>query len=198
MNFQILPQEVLMSEPGELTELGRSYVPPQVLLDSLCVVCSSASQWGDPAEAENLAMEILIVTHHPSIGMRGNFSSAFIRDSIEMLNLYLTSCPLLFFFFSSRSSPWPLACSASLHEHKSWRIYRKESRIYSATSARGQRRQPGLKTTHLYVPHLHFCCFGLFPWFVKWITILWPQNLKKKWIAESLKASCGLVPVDIL
>ena len=68
-----------MSEPGELTELGRSYVPPQVLLDSLCVVCSSASQWGDPAEAENLAMEILIVTHHPSIGMRGNFSSALLN-----------------------------------------------------------------------------------------------------------------------
>uniref|UniRef100_A0A3Q3WWH8 TOG domain-containing protein n=1 Tax=Mola mola TaxID=94237 RepID=A0A3Q3WWH8_MOLML len=64
---KILPQEVLMSEPGELTELGRSYVPPQVLLDTLCVVCSSASQWGDPTEAENLAMEILIVTHHPSI-----------------------------------------------------------------------------------------------------------------------------------
>uniref|UniRef100_UPI0037E8FE79 stalled ribosome sensor GCN1 n=1 Tax=Semicossyphus pulcher TaxID=241346 RepID=UPI0037E8FE79 len=63
----ILPQDLLVSESGELTELGRSYVPPRVLLDALCVVCSSASQWGDPAEAENLAMETLIVTHHPSI-----------------------------------------------------------------------------------------------------------------------------------
>ncbi|XP_040898957.1 eIF-2-alpha kinase activator GCN1 [Toxotes jaculatrix] len=64
---KVLPQDVLVSESGELTELGRSYVPPRVLLDALCVVCSSASQWGDPAEAESLAMEILIVTHHPSI-----------------------------------------------------------------------------------------------------------------------------------
>uniref|UniRef100_A0A7N6ASL0 TOG domain-containing protein n=1 Tax=Anabas testudineus TaxID=64144 RepID=A0A7N6ASL0_ANATE len=64
---KVLPQEVLVLESGELTELGRSYVAPRVLLDALSVVCSSASQWGDPAEAENLAMEILIVSHHPSI-----------------------------------------------------------------------------------------------------------------------------------
>uniref|UniRef100_A0A8C2WX06 GCN1 activator of EIF2AK4 n=1 Tax=Cyclopterus lumpus TaxID=8103 RepID=A0A8C2WX06_CYCLU len=56
-----------MGNSGELTELGRSYFPPRVLLDALCVICSSASQWGDPAEAEKLAMEILIVTHHPSL-----------------------------------------------------------------------------------------------------------------------------------
>ncbi|XP_012704734.2 eIF-2-alpha kinase activator GCN1 isoform X1 [Fundulus heteroclitus] len=64
---KVLPQDVLVSESGELTELGRSYVPPRVLLDALCVVCSAASQWGDPAEAENVAMETLIVAHHPSI-----------------------------------------------------------------------------------------------------------------------------------
>ncbi|XP_071778358.1 stalled ribosome sensor GCN1 [Centroberyx gerrardi] len=64
---KVLPQDVLVSESGELTELGRSYSPPRVLLEALCVVCSAASQWGDPPEAENLAMEILIVTHHPSI-----------------------------------------------------------------------------------------------------------------------------------
>lgn len=74
VNFQVLPQDVLVSESGELTELGRSYIPPRVLLDALCVICSSASQWGDPAEAENLAMEILVVTHHPSIGMRMSYS----------------------------------------------------------------------------------------------------------------------------
>uniref|UniRef100_A0A3Q3F6D5 GCN1 activator of EIF2AK4 n=1 Tax=Kryptolebias marmoratus TaxID=37003 RepID=A0A3Q3F6D5_KRYMA len=64
---KVLPQDALLSESGELTELGRSYVPPRVLLDALCVVCSAASQWGDSTEAENLAMETLIVTHHPSI-----------------------------------------------------------------------------------------------------------------------------------
>lgn len=74
VNCQVLPQEVLVLESGELTELGRSYVAPRVLLDALSVVCSSASQWGDPAEAENLAMEILIVSHHPSIGMGMSYS----------------------------------------------------------------------------------------------------------------------------
>ncbi|TNN77641.1 eIF-2-alpha kinase activator GCN1 [Liparis tanakae] len=63
----VLPADVLVSDSGELTELGRSYVPPRVLLDALFVICSSASQWGAPAETENLAMEILIVTHHPSL-----------------------------------------------------------------------------------------------------------------------------------
>lgn len=64
----MLPQEVLTSDAGELTEAGRSYVPPRILLDALCVICSAASQWGDLVEAENLAMETLIVSHHPSIG----------------------------------------------------------------------------------------------------------------------------------
>lgn len=66
--LKVLPQEVLLSESGELTDLGRSYVPPRVLLEALCVICSSASHWGDPTEAESLAMEILLITHHPSIG----------------------------------------------------------------------------------------------------------------------------------
>uniref|UniRef100_A0A8D3CW43 GCN1 activator of EIF2AK4 n=1 Tax=Scophthalmus maximus TaxID=52904 RepID=A0A8D3CW43_SCOMX len=64
---KVLPQEVLVSESGELTELGRSYVPPRVLLNALCVISSAASQWGDPTEAEKLAIQLLIVTHHPSI-----------------------------------------------------------------------------------------------------------------------------------
>ncbi|XP_061586476.1 stalled ribosome sensor GCN1 [Cololabis saira] len=64
---KVLPQDVLVSESGELTELGRSYVPPRVLLDALCTVCCAAGQWGDAAEAENVAMEILIISHHPSI-----------------------------------------------------------------------------------------------------------------------------------
>lgn len=70
MNFQVLRQDILTSDSGELTELGRSYVPPRVLLDALCIICSAASQWGDLVEAESLAMETLIVAHHPSIGKR--------------------------------------------------------------------------------------------------------------------------------
>ncbi|XP_061622693.1 stalled ribosome sensor GCN1 isoform X2 [Phyllopteryx taeniolatus] len=64
---KVMPQDVLVLESGELTELGRNYIRPRVLLDVLHVICSSASQWGDPNESENLAMEILIVAHHPSL-----------------------------------------------------------------------------------------------------------------------------------
>uniref|UniRef100_A0AAQ4QL94 GCN1 activator of EIF2AK4 n=1 Tax=Gasterosteus aculeatus aculeatus TaxID=481459 RepID=A0AAQ4QL94_GASAC len=70
---KVLPQDVLVLDSGELTEIGRSYVPPRVLLDALGVLCSSAGLWSDPTEAENLAMEILIVTHHPSlVGVRSD------------------------------------------------------------------------------------------------------------------------------
>uniref|UniRef100_A0A8C8M5D5 TOG domain-containing protein n=1 Tax=Oncorhynchus tshawytscha TaxID=74940 RepID=A0A8C8M5D5_ONCTS len=64
---KVLPQEVLQAESGELSEVGKAYSPPRVLLEALCVVCSVAGQWSDPAEADKMAMEILIVTHHPSI-----------------------------------------------------------------------------------------------------------------------------------
>ena len=72
-HHQVLNQDALVSESGELTEVGRSYTPPRVLLEALCVICSATSQWGDPAEAEKMAMEILIVTHHPSIGTEEPF-----------------------------------------------------------------------------------------------------------------------------
>uniref|UniRef100_A0A4W5R6Q8 GCN1 activator of EIF2AK4 n=1 Tax=Hucho hucho TaxID=62062 RepID=A0A4W5R6Q8_9TELE len=64
---KVLPQEVLQVESGELSEVGKAYSPPRVLLEALCVVCSVAGQWSDLAEADKMAMEILIVTHHPSI-----------------------------------------------------------------------------------------------------------------------------------
>lgn len=66
---QVLPQEVLQTESGELSEVGKAYSPPRVLLEALGVVCSVAGQWNDTAEADKIAMEILVVTHHPSIGL---------------------------------------------------------------------------------------------------------------------------------
>uniref|UniRef100_A0A673JAN4 EIF-2-alpha kinase activator GCN1-like n=1 Tax=Sinocyclocheilus rhinocerous TaxID=307959 RepID=A0A673JAN4_9TELE len=64
---KILPSDVVYTESSELTEIGRSYIAPRILLDALSVICSVAAQWNDPAETENLALDILIVTHHPSI-----------------------------------------------------------------------------------------------------------------------------------
>lgn len=99
--LKVLPQEVLLSESGELTDLGRSYVPPRLLLEALCVICSAASHWGDPAEAENLAMETLIIAHHPSLGIRFNSVSAVqtapshlnLRPNLPQLRLALVSGP---------------------------------------------------------------------------------------------------------
>ncbi|XP_073675995.1 stalled ribosome sensor GCN1 [Garra rufa] len=64
---KILPSDVVYTDTGELTEIGRSYVAPRILLDALSVICSVTTQWNDPAETEKLALDILIVTHHPSI-----------------------------------------------------------------------------------------------------------------------------------
>lgn len=59
---------MLVSETGELTEQGRAYTPPRALLEALHVICSGVGQWGDQGEAEKIAMEIIEVAHHPSIG----------------------------------------------------------------------------------------------------------------------------------
>ncbi|CAB1319637.1 unnamed protein product [Coregonus sp. 'balchen'] len=56
---KVLPQEVLQTESGELSEVGKAYSPPRVLLEALCVVCTVAGQWNDPAEADKMAMDIL-------------------------------------------------------------------------------------------------------------------------------------------
>uniref|UniRef100_A0A8C2BGH3 GCN1 activator of EIF2AK4 n=1 Tax=Cyprinus carpio TaxID=7962 RepID=A0A8C2BGH3_CYPCA len=53
---KILPPDVVYTETGELTEIGRSYIAPRILLDALSVICSVATQWNDPAETEKLRL----------------------------------------------------------------------------------------------------------------------------------------------
>uniref|UniRef100_A0A673J661 EIF-2-alpha kinase activator GCN1-like n=1 Tax=Sinocyclocheilus rhinocerous TaxID=307959 RepID=A0A673J661_9TELE len=53
---KILPSDVVYTESSELTEIGRSYIAPRILLDALSVICSVAAQWNDPAETENLLL----------------------------------------------------------------------------------------------------------------------------------------------
>ncbi|XP_043572024.1 eIF-2-alpha kinase activator GCN1 [Chiloscyllium plagiosum] len=64
---KILPQEGLVTESGEPTEAGRSYIPPRVLLEALCVITSIPGLENDVNEAEKLARKIVFVAHHPSI-----------------------------------------------------------------------------------------------------------------------------------
>ncbi|XP_066545283.1 stalled ribosome sensor GCN1 isoform X2 [Amia ocellicauda] len=64
---KVLPPEVLVTEVGELTELGRSYIHPRVLREALCVIATVPGLGDDPSEAERLANDIIIAAHHPSI-----------------------------------------------------------------------------------------------------------------------------------
>ncbi|OWK60172.1 Translational activator GCN1 [Lonchura striata] len=66
-SHKILPHEVLVTEAGELSELGRTYVPPRVLHEALCVISSVAGLDVDSLEPEKLALEMLLVSHHPSV-----------------------------------------------------------------------------------------------------------------------------------
>lgn len=68
LSIQVLPPEVLVTEAGELSELGRTYIPPRVLHEALCVISSVAGLDVDSFEPEKLALEMLLVSHHPSVG----------------------------------------------------------------------------------------------------------------------------------
>ncbi|KAJ3604484.1 hypothetical protein NHX12_029224 [Muraenolepis orangiensis] len=100
----VLPQDVLVSETGELTELGRAYTPPRALLEALHVICSGVGQWGDRGEAEKLALEIISVAHHPSIvairpGVWPQLLSAMNLQPTDFIEAHLESIlPLLLDF----------------------------------------------------------------------------------------------------
>uniref|UniRef100_A0A8C4JSD7 GCN1 activator of EIF2AK4 n=1 Tax=Dromaius novaehollandiae TaxID=8790 RepID=A0A8C4JSD7_DRONO len=66
-SHKVLPHEVLVMESGELSELGKAYIPPRVLHEALCVISSVAGLGVDSFETEKLALEMLLVSHHPSI-----------------------------------------------------------------------------------------------------------------------------------
>jgi len=68
LSTQVLPHEVLVMESGELSEVGKTYVPPRVLHEALCVISSVAGLDVDSSEPEKLALEMLLVSHHPSVG----------------------------------------------------------------------------------------------------------------------------------
>lgn len=65
---KVLPGELLVTETGELSEQGKTYVPPRVLQEMLCVVSCVAGMEGEPEEKEKLALEMLLVSNHPSLG----------------------------------------------------------------------------------------------------------------------------------
>lgn len=69
VSTQVLPSEALVTDAGEVTEMGKAYVPPRVLQEALCVISGVPGIEGDIANTEQLAREMLIISHHPSLGL---------------------------------------------------------------------------------------------------------------------------------
>lgn len=65
---QVLPLEALVTDAGEVTEAGKAYVPPRVLQEALCIISGVPGLEDDVANTEQLAQEMLIISHHPSLG----------------------------------------------------------------------------------------------------------------------------------
>ncbi|XP_043924837.1 eIF-2-alpha kinase activator GCN1 [Protopterus annectens] len=64
---KVLLPDVLVTESGEPSEQGKSYVHPRILAEALYVITNIPGLESEITEAENLAKEMLIVAHHPSV-----------------------------------------------------------------------------------------------------------------------------------
>ncbi|GAB1290067.1 eIF-2-alpha kinase activator GCN1 [Apodemus speciosus] len=68
-SHKVLPLEALVTDAGEVTEMGKTYVPPRVLQEALCVISGVPGLKGDVTSTEQLAQEMLIISHHPSLAL---------------------------------------------------------------------------------------------------------------------------------
>ncbi|KAK1328698.1 hypothetical protein QTO34_012273 [Cnephaeus nilssonii] len=66
-SHKVLPLEALVTDAGEVTEAGKAYVPPRVLQEALCIISRVPGLEGDTSNTEQLAQEMLIISHHPSL-----------------------------------------------------------------------------------------------------------------------------------
>ncbi|XP_006865512.1 PREDICTED: translational activator GCN1 [Chrysochloris asiatica] len=66
-SHRVLSSEALVTDAGEVTEVGKATVPPRVLQEALCVISGVPGLAGDTANLEQLVQEMLIVSHHPSL-----------------------------------------------------------------------------------------------------------------------------------
>ncbi|XP_059751043.1 stalled ribosome sensor GCN1 [Balaenoptera ricei] len=66
-SHKVLPLEALVTDAGEVTEAGKAYVPPRVLQEALCIISGVPGLEGDVTNTEQLAQEMLIISHHPSL-----------------------------------------------------------------------------------------------------------------------------------
>ncbi|KAM9194723.1 stalled ribosome sensor GCN1 [Dugong dugon] len=66
-SHKVLPSEALVTDTGEMTEAGKAYVHPRVLQEALCIISGVPGLEGDTSNLEQLAQEMLIISHHPSL-----------------------------------------------------------------------------------------------------------------------------------
>lgn len=69
VSTQVLPLEALVTDAGEVTEAGKASVSPRVLQEALCTISGVPGLQGDVTNTEQLAQEMLILSHHPSLGL---------------------------------------------------------------------------------------------------------------------------------
>ncbi|XP_053225790.1 eIF-2-alpha kinase activator GCN1 isoform X2 [Podarcis raffonei] len=93
-SHKVLPTEALLTETGELSEQGKTYIPPRVLQETLCMISCVSGLEGDPEEKEKLALEMLLVSNHPSLvtGQSGLWTALLIKmklDPVDFIAKYL-------------------------------------------------------------------------------------------------------------
>ncbi|KAG8146188.1 putative Translational activator GCN1-like protein [Naja naja] len=67
VSHKVLPPEALVTESGELSEQGKTYIPPRILQEALCVIACGPGMEGELEEKEKLVLEMLLVSSHPSL-----------------------------------------------------------------------------------------------------------------------------------
>ncbi|KAL7986757.1 hypothetical protein Chor_013040 [Crotalus horridus] len=60
ISHKVLPPEALVTESGELSEQGKTYIPPRILQEALCVIACGPGMEGEPEEKEKLVLEMLL------------------------------------------------------------------------------------------------------------------------------------------
>lgn len=112
---QVLPFEALVTDTGEVTEVGKAYVPPRVLQEALCIISGVPGLEGGVTGMEQLAQEMLIISHHPSLGLWPRWVGGAGTLSEEQVGRRPQRAPLPF----SGCAVWPLASTSRQDEDRS-------------------------------------------------------------------------------
>uniref|UniRef100_A0A8C7B111 GCN1 activator of EIF2AK4 n=1 Tax=Neovison vison TaxID=452646 RepID=A0A8C7B111_NEOVI len=83
-SHKVRASEALVTDAGEVTEAGKAYVPPRVLQEALCVISGVPGLEGDITNTEQLAQEMLIISHHPSLVQAGLWPTLLARMKIDL------------------------------------------------------------------------------------------------------------------